>query len=557
MGQLRRALGRAGLAFLACYIVLFVAHCALDDAPPPWDEAYLLQYPTIVLVAWEREGALAAVRALFETRFMKPPLSMLGTLPPLLAFGTGSLSYRLDNLVVALAATIVLVRLLARFMPGTWAASFALGILVSPYALQFARIEMAELYLWAMLIVFLALVLGGDEFRSRGRSVAIGIAFAGGLLAKMSFPLLALGPGVWMLVRAVRGGVRDGDLRRRAENATLAAGAAVVAFLPFGAHNWHRMVRHARNQYTWVGEEYRLGDPFSLAYAARSARTLAAWVGPPWVALGAVLVLALIVRSLRARDDALARDLRSLPWVPLLAALLSNLGYYYFVHPVHEPRLALGALLPFQLLVALGLGALVGRSWAGRPALARLLLLPWLLVLLVNSYRPDGRPVLAWDLPLVSRVPEIVEPPAHVPDLRDAVLAPVAGATAPLTIAVAGDHRHLNSANLLLRAIERGLPIGVRQVAYLDPATPLPDRMRACGPVALWVVILPARDGNGTSWASRDAEPVRVLLDARDSTFRRLSSTTSDLGDGTRVLLYTAEPALPVSRARSGRGRRA
>jgi hypothetical protein len=78
--------------------------------------------------------------------------------------------------------------------------------------------------------------------------------------------------------------------------------------------------------------------------------------------------------------------------------------------------------------------------------------------------------------------------------------------------------------------------------------------MRTIGPVALWLVIMPAPDGNGTSWASRDAAPVRVLLDTRDSTFRRLSST-SDLGDGTQVLLYAAKPTMPVSRARSERGR--
>ena len=133
---------------LLLYALFFVVHCRLDVAPPTWDEAYLLQYPMTVRASWQHQGLWSAMHAFWTTRFMKPPLSMLGTMMPLLLLGTDGVSYRLDNLVVALVAVLILRRLLAHDPPRPWAATFALGILVSPYALWLARTEMAELYLW-------------------------------------------------------------------------------------------------------------------------------------------------------------------------------------------------------------------------------------------------------------------------------------------------------------------------------------------------------------------------------------------------------------------------
>jgi hypothetical protein len=520
------------------YAAFFVVHCRLEIAPPTWDEAYLLQYPVMVRAAWEHQGFWAAVHTFWSTRFMKPPLSMMGTMVPLLLFGTDGVSYRLDNLAVALVAVLVLRHLLGHYLARPWATTLALGILVSPYALWLARSEMAELYLWTALIAWLAVLLPSDPFRTRQRSLALGMISGAGMLAKLSFPLFAIGPSLWALARTLREGRRAGDVSRRLGNVGLAGASGLLLFIPFAAHNWKRMWHHFREQYGWVGEEYRTGNPLRLDYARSYFRTFAEWVGPVWVllavAVAVAVVLALATRRAggrSARDSALPPD--AFPWTPLLALFGVNLAYCYFIHPVPEPRFVIGSFLALQLLVALAIGALLAGSAAG----ARTLLIVPLIMLLASAHLPSGAAVFPWSVPLLGASTRVVAPPARTPDLRDAILARVPGCASICTIGIAGDHAYLNNDNLQLRALELGMPAVIRQIAYAAPDVSVTDRVRELGPVAAWVVIVPSATGHGTSWASRYADPVLDLLEHSPDEHLRIA-WDGDLGDGTRVRLY-------------------
>jgi hypothetical protein len=511
------------IGFALVYSLAFLWYCARDNAPRGWDESYFLYHPTAVVTALEHDGFRAASRTFWETGYAKPPLGMFGTLAAMLAFGHGSVAFRVDNLLVTLAAMWLAYRLMRTRMAPPLAAVFASGLAVAPYAMVFSRTEFAELYLWCTSLLFLVVLLKCDAFRARGWTLLLGVAFGLGMLCKLSFPLVLGPPTLWVFASAL---LRDGrnGLGRRIANALMAGAIGACLFVPFYAKNWQLIRAHFVNQFGWVGKEYSIGEPLTAAYFAQYFEPVLRWYGEMWMWFGALAVgLALVCVAMRRHRELLAKW----PAGTLLAGALVSLVYCYF-HPVPDPRFTYGTMLMLQLstafLLARSLAALaLDRAWV-----AGLLLVPFLCALATNSFWPDGERVLDRNWPALGSARHTLFPPEHGDDLAAQVLAlqPVAPGQ-ELWIALAGDHLRFNNDSIRLLMLRRHIAGEVIQLGYFGPEPTMRERFLRSRRAVLWAVVIDSGAGQESSWAARYAPEALATLRANDKTFEELSWTAS------------------------------
>ena len=179
----------------------------------------------------------------------------------------------------------------------------------------------------------------------------------------------------------------------------------------------------------------------------------------------------------------------------------------------------------------------VGRLGGDRPRLATVALLPFLALLLVNSWVSRGGPILPSSVPLFATTPRVAAPPATDADLRNAVLDRVGGEG---LVAVAGSHPHLNVDNLRLRAVERGSRVGFDQVFWLGPDLAPEERVRRMDHATGWLVI----EGPTPVPGAEVAAPVQAFLAADPERFRR-HDWSGRLDDGTMEFSRAARLAIP------------
>jgi len=524
------------LGFLAVYVWCYVMFCLLQVAPLPWDEAFLHDLPAAIVAALSDHGLLAAWDTLAHTHYHKPPLSGLGTLPAMLLFGDGPLSVRLDNLALVVLAAWLLLGFFRQHMHPSLAVAFTVAIVVSPYAMKFSRDELAELYVWVATLIYLLALHRCGTFGDRRQSVYLGVGLGLGMLSKASFPIVVIGPTLWVIARAfVRRCYRD-SLGMRARNGLIALGTGLLIALPSYASNYKYIWRHAMSQYGPDSVYYSLGDPHTWQVFTGYVDQWQTWFGGIWVLL---LVVAVLVTPFLVRRSSW---LRELPLGMLGAGIFVNLVYCYH-HPVTDMRFTFGSFLMTQLLVALVVGVSVSHLPRGQATLGRLLLVPLLLLLLSNSFWADSRERVLFegcDVALIGPVPPVVYLEAPAPDLREDVIGRLplrAGGRCDFSLA--GDHRYLNNNNLLLTIRKRGVPGGVLQLGYLDRSLDSEGRIRHSTPgysLAFVAVHNPTESG-AVSPFHRHAKGLHDLLEANPHIFRPLP-WVGDLQDGYHVVIY-------------------
>lgn len=518
----------------AAYCASFLAYCAYDDAPRSWDESYFLYPPTAALRALHTEGYGAAMSTFWNTKCSKPPLCMLGTMPAMLLFGEGSIAYRVDNLVVALGAMWLSYNLMRVRMTPALAATFAGGIVVAPYSILFARTELAEVYLWAATILFLVALLRCDGLRHRGWTAWLGVAFGLGMLSKISFPMVVGPPTLWLLIASLR---RDGsgDWRLRLRHALLAGAIGLLIFLPFYAKNWVWIENHLREQFSWVGKEYSIGNPFVLDTLLAYFRTWFDWYGQLWTWLGIAAIAILLLCAAIGRAQ---RLFDGWPVGALSFGLLVNLVYCY-LHPVSDPRFSYGAMLFLQLITAFLLARGLGALSLDRRATATALMLPFLGFLASNSFWPNtGTRCLDVDWPAVGPAYGVLSPPEHGTDLAEQILDLQSVASdQPLHIALAGDHMRLNNETIRLLMLRKGRRGDAFQMAYQGPQPTMSQRFHSMRQSTLWIVLHDSGTSPGSSWASRYSLPALALLRANPAVFEQLP-WRGTLPDSVEVLAF-------------------
>jgi len=474
------------LLLLALYAGLFVAFCALDTAPLPWDESFFVHHPTAVVAATQREGLFAGFDAFWNTPYHKPPLAMFGTLPFMFVFGGGSVAVRIDNLAVVLLTAWAAYDLLRRQTSSGTACFFAFVLILAPYCLWMPRMEMAEIYLVATAALFVGQLFMTEGFVDRRATIKLGLYGGLGLLSKTSFPLLICGPTLVVFGHSL---LTRRKYRAAVTNAAVGGLCSILVAAPFYAKNWEGIFAHVRSHYGWIQQIYASHHtPWNTAHLQRYVSDWLQWYGTLWIMLS---VAAIVGAGYLAFTNRQVLKNNALVLVALLSGVLMSAVYCYF-HPIYNPRFNLGSLLMCQLLTGVVLGLLLRlhprvSGWAIHVALV-----PCLLFLLNNSFvtRADtpllsfGPKSLQWD----SRVPPA---PRQAPDLRAEVLARY-GETFPgerVRIAFAGDHRFLNHDSLNLRMLELGILGSSFQCGFFRPGHSFLDRVLRLPECRLWMVI--------------------------------------------------------------------
>ncbi len=486
-------------ALAVVFAALLICHGLLDTAPEPRDEAQLLTLPTRLVQVATESDLQELVSTYYESDQTMPPVSLIGTALSMRVFGVDAVGQSVDNLLIALLAAFFAARFLDHFIDRTLAPALAACLLVAPFALQFARVELVELYLWAVTLVFFYYVLLRQPLRSKLGTVGLGVLGGIGIGTKLSFPLVVAPLALWHLVaelRAAGAGGRGSVLWRAL--GSLVIGALVVAALC--GKNWQHMWRHLLAQSGWVGDQPGgIPDRLSIEFFERYLLQWTEYVGWLWLGLAGLALLGGVIALIRRH--AAEPPTRPAPVAALVFIVLVNLGCCYFF-PVIDMHDTLGAIAALVLLVGIGLGA----ATRGKPRLAACLGIALLAVsgvsLLSNSFVPasEGWPVLKLDAPVVGRMATALPAPCQDSDLRRPALRAagvlVQSSGRSYRIGLAGEHRSLNLDNLRLFVQRQDLDLSFVQIGDLGPDLSLADRLAKAGKVDAWVVCVDPDQSN-------------------------------------------------------------
>ncbi len=186
----------AAAAAAATVFTLTARHLALNAAPPAWDDAWYLE---VSFRLWSalKSSPLAFARAYSDAFHIKAPLIAMVPLPLYALFGTGERVAVWANLPLAMIAAWAWWRAAAAWWRehprGADAAALggALAALL-PIVYGLSRIFFAETLVSCLLALFAwRCAVSRERDRTEGRR--LGLLFGLGLLAKVTFPLVAAG----------------------------------------------------------------------------------------------------------------------------------------------------------------------------------------------------------------------------------------------------------------------------------------------------------------------------------------------------------------------------
>jgi hypothetical protein len=319
-------------AVFAALVAVAAVWLAVDRRPPEWDHANHLERA----VGCAGDLGRADLRAILERSSFYPPLVLCAA----------GLAYRLAPSDVAAAQAVVLAFLglgmaavyaLGRRLAGGtegWVAALVFGS--APFVVFSSLRFQLDLPLASMVALTVLLLLRTDGFERGGRSWAVGVVLALGLLTKPPFAAYILPPLVFVAAR-----IRS---CRALGNLALAGLTAAALSLPWYGPRLYGFAPDIAARSFRQAAESGHPDPFSAAGLLFYPR----WFVPQFGLVAALLfAIGLVVALRRGRWLLLATALGPF----LLVGLIQNKNLRYTL-----------PLLPFAAVLAgMGFGALRGR----------------------------------------------------------------------------------------------------------------------------------------------------------------------------------------------------
>ena len=426
-------LAGASLAAAAAAFGATAWHIAQNAAPPTWDDAWYLE---VSFRLWSalKASPLAFARAYVDAFHIKAPLISLIPLPLYALFGPGERVAVWANLPLAALAAWAWYRTAAEWWkdhPRGRDAAMLGGALTAllPLSYGLSRVFFVETLVSCLLALF-AWRCAAAKKNGRIEGARLGVLLGLGLLAKVTFPLLAAG-FIW-------------PARERLKpHAKLALLAACLIAATWYASNAPYVLGFA-----WSAGFGKIAHDYAGA-GGLSAR--ADWLtavlrnGFSWPLAAAMATVAAAASLPRRRLDEGART--------ALWALAPLLVYAAGVN--HETRM-IAPLLAVPALLAARAAVSFSRP-AARALASAVLLGAGLWTCADQTFRAGADRALAYN-------------GAPTPDAgwdRGALVAAVVRAAGPDAVAaVALEHRNLNANNLSSLAAARGLPLSFVSLGY-------------------------------------------------------------------------------------------
>jgi 4-amino-4-deoxy-L-arabinose transferase-like glycosyltransferase len=417
----------ASCAAAAVSFALSGWHLAHNMAPPAWDDAWYLEISFRLWTAL-KSSPLAFLHAYATAFKIKAPLITLIPFPLYALFGTGERVAVWANLPIAVLAAWAWSRAAAEWWRGHPRAKDAAilgGALCAliPLSYGLSRVFLVETLLSALLGLFAWRCAGAKRDEGRLLGVLLGL----GLLAKVTFPLMAAG-FVWS--------ARE-RLKPHAKTALLIGGAI--------AATWYFMNLPYVLGFAWSAGFGRLAGDYAGAggLAARLSSLAAIFRdGFSWPLTAAAVVVAVVAREK--------------PGAGLRAALWGLAPVLVYVVSVNREMRIVAPLLPVCALLA-GRAAVAFNGAVPRALAAAALLITGLAVCIEQTVFAEPIRALAY-----------TGAPTSNPGWdRGALVDAAVRAGGPNAVAaIALEHRLLNANNLSSLAAARGLPLSFVSLGY-------------------------------------------------------------------------------------------
>lgn len=198
---------RAGIACLlpaVFFSATTLGWLTLDHAPPNWDDAWYLTKSLAVYDALTQHGIAGFFSEMNSVFGFKAPLIAALPIPFYLLFGRHWHAAFLVN-VVSMMLLFAALGSLARRWRSSRAAVFAIAVAgTMPLLYGLSRWYMVEYSMTALLAASVWVLVESDDLRRDRYTALFGLLCGLGLLLKVSFPLFALPPFVYVWLRSGR-----------------------------------------------------------------------------------------------------------------------------------------------------------------------------------------------------------------------------------------------------------------------------------------------------------------------------------------------------------------
>ncbi len=207
----------------------------MDRSPPSWDDAWYLTNSLNVYDGLTGHGIHGYLSKLNSVFGFKAPLIAALPAPFYLLFGRDWHAAFLVNIASMLLLFFALARI-ARHWRSPRAAVFAIAVAgTMPLLCGLARWFMVEYAMAALLAVAVCVLIESDGLRRDRSAVYFGVCCGLGLLLKISFPIFALPPFLYLWIRS----------GRRIRPLTLAVISCLIVALPWYAGHFERTLANA------------------------------------------------------------------------------------------------------------------------------------------------------------------------------------------------------------------------------------------------------------------------------------------------------------------------
>lgn len=323
---------------------------ARDLVPPMWDQSDYLLHAQYLYQALTEDGLGAFYVSLLKGLAYKAPLLTTLPAPLYLIFGTGYKTAMLSNLVFMIAGSYFLFRL-GELLVGRTEGIIAVLILHTfPLVFAMSREFLVEYGLMVIVIAWFYFILKPGSFRNVKVSGALGVVLGLGLLMKISFPLYAFLPTLFVLTILVR--QKNVSVAEILRNGAVLAGIAAVIAVPWYLRNMKHVIDFAMiSGYSERAKAYGMGEVFSLRTIFSYWGSLVDCITTYWLVL---LLASAAVAFKRTAGNPLERSHR---WVLILWFAAP---FVIFTLGVNKDVRYITPILP---VIALALGACMGRLW--------------------------------------------------------------------------------------------------------------------------------------------------------------------------------------------------
>lgn len=177
----------------------------LNQAPPQWDQSVYLNGSEILFDTLKNKGIIEFYHTIPKILGQnRAPLLSIAVIPLYLLFGNGDKIAVFLNIGLLFVFSIYIYKLSSLLFNKKVGLYSVLISQTIPLILSINRQFYTEYLLTTLVIVFLYYLVKSKEFQHHDSNIKLGVTLGLGMLSKISFPLIILGPSIIILITRIK-----------------------------------------------------------------------------------------------------------------------------------------------------------------------------------------------------------------------------------------------------------------------------------------------------------------------------------------------------------------